>query len=54
MHRIIEIETEEDYREALNRFIELCESQKTDEDLKELLLLTNLMEKYERANCGGN
>jgi len=52
--RITEIETEDDYRDALNRFIELCESQKTDEDLQELLLLTNLMEKYERANCGGS
>jgi len=49
--RIIEIETEDDYREALNRFIVLCENQKTDEDLKELLLLTDLMEKYERENC---
>lgn len=54
MQKITEIETEEEYREALNRFIELCESQKTDEDLQELLLLTNLMEKYERANCGGS
>lgn len=54
MQRIIEIETEEDYREALNRFIELCESQKTDEDLQELLLITDLMVKYERANCREN
>ena len=54
MQRITEIETEEDYREALNRFVELCESQKNDEDLKELLLITDLMEKYERANCGGS
>ena len=54
MQRIREIETEEDYREALCRFIKLCESKKTDEDLKELLLITNLMEKYERANCGKN
>jgi hypothetical protein len=54
MHRITEIETEENYRDALSRFIELCESQKTDEDLKELLLLADLMGKYERANCGGN
>lgn len=54
MYRITEIETEDDYREAMNRFIKLCESQKTDEDLKELLLLTDLMEKYERENCGSN
>jgi hypothetical protein len=54
MRRITEIETEYDYRDALNRFIELCESQKTDEDLQELLLLTDLMGKYERINCGEN
>jgi hypothetical protein len=48
------IETEEDYREALNRFIKLCESEKSDEELKEMLLLIDLMEKYERANCGYN
>ncbi len=54
MNRITEIETEDDYRNALIRFTELCESQKTDEDLKEMLLLTDLMEKYERANCEGS
>lgn len=54
MQRITEIETEDDYRNALNRFIELCESQKTDEDLQELLLVTDLMEKYERVNCGNS
>ncbi len=54
MQRKVEIETEDDYRDALNRFIELCESQKSDDDLQELLLLTDLMEKYERGNCGGN
>ena len=51
MKQIIEIETEEDYREALNRFIELCESEKTNEELRELSLLVDLMEKYERMNC---
>lgn len=54
MEKIVVIETEDDYREALKRFIGLCGSQKTDEDLMELQLLTDLMEKYERANCGGN
>lgn len=54
MQRILEIQTEDDYREALMRFIQLCESQKTDEDLKELLVLTSEMEKYERENCGSN
>jgi antitoxin component HigA of HigAB toxin-antitoxin module len=54
MQRIIEIQTEDDYRDALHRFINLCDSQKTDEDLKELLWLTSQMEKYERDNCGSN
>ena len=54
MNKIIKIETEEEYRKGLLRFVELCESEKTDEDLKELILLTNLMEKYERANCSEN
>jgi antitoxin component HigA of HigAB toxin-antitoxin module len=54
MDKIINIETEDDYREALQRFIDLCQSQKDDDDLKELLLLTDLMEKYERANCSSN
>lgn len=48
------IETEDDYREALNRFIKLCESNKSDDELKEMLLLIDLMEKYERTNCGNN
>jgi len=54
MQRITEIETEDDYRDALNRFIELCESQKTYEDITELLRLSYLMEKYDRATCGNS
>jgi antitoxin component HigA of HigAB toxin-antitoxin module len=54
MQKITKIETEDDYRDALNRFIELCKANKTNDDLGELLLLTNLMEKYERAHCGSN
>jgi hypothetical protein len=54
MQKIMKIETEDDYRDALNRFIELCKAQKTNDDLNELMLLINLMEKYERANCGGS
>ena len=50
----MKIETEDDYRDALIRFIELCKSQKTNDDLNELIVLTNLMEKYERENCGEN
>ncbi len=54
MQRILEIHTEDDYRDALLRFISLCETQKTDDDLKELLVITRQMEKYERENCGSN
>ncbi|MBN1340004.1 MAG: hypothetical protein JXA03_11815 [Bacteroidales bacterium] len=54
MQKIIKIETDDDYRDALNRFIELCKTQKTNDDLNELMLLTSMMEKYERANCGEN
>lgn len=54
MQRIMEIETEEDYRIALNRFIKICESEKSDEEIREMFLLIDLMEKYERTQCGDN
>lgn len=48
------IETEDDYRDALKRFLEICEAPKDREEIKELFLLMNLMEKYERENCSYN
>lgn len=45
------IETEDDYRDALKRFLEICEAPKDSDEIKELYLLMNLMEKYERENC---
>lgn len=54
MHEKYRIETEEDYREALNRFLQICDTEKSEEALKEMLLLMNLMEKYERENCSEN
>jgi hypothetical protein len=54
MNGKFEIITEDDYRHALERFMKLCESKKSDDDLKELMLLISLMEKYERANCSGS
>ena len=45
------IETEDDYRDALKRFLEICESPKDSDEIKELFLLMDLMEKYERENC---
>uniref|UniRef100_UPI003217802E hypothetical protein n=1 Tax=uncultured Draconibacterium sp. TaxID=1573823 RepID=UPI003217802E len=46
-----EIETEDDYRDALKRFLEICATQKDEKEVKELQLLMDLMEKYERENC---
>jgi hypothetical protein len=54
MQTIYRIETEDDYRDALNRFLRICNAVKTDAELKEMLLLMDSMEKYERENCGGS
>lgn len=51
---IYEIETEEDYQRGLKRFLELTDSSQNNEELKEMYLLMNLMEKYERENCSSN
>ncbi len=48
------INTEDDYRQALKRFIEICSSQKNGDELNEMLVLMDLMEKYERENCSQN
>ena len=48
------IETEDDYRDALKRFLEICEAPKDTSEIKELFLLMDLMEKYERENCSYN
>lgn len=51
---IVEIVTEEDYQEGLRRFLELTNSQQSDDELKEMYLLMDLMEKYERENCSSS
>lgn len=51
---IYEIETEEDYRQGLMRFLEICAGSKNGDEEKELYLLIALMEKYERENCSTN
>lgn len=48
------INTEDDYRQALKRFIEICGSQKNSDELDEMLVIMDLMEKYERENCSQN
>jgi hypothetical protein len=45
--------TEEDYREALKRFLEICETQKPGDEENEFFVLMDLLEKYERENCSG-
>jgi len=44
------INTEEDYREALKRFLEICNKPRCVGEEKELYLLMQLMEHYERNN----
>lgn len=51
---MVEIVTEEDYQEGLKRFLELTSGQQNDEELKEMYLLMDLMEKYERENCSSS
>lgn len=51
---IYEIETEDDYQQGLLRFLEICAGPKNAEEEKEMYLLMNLMEKYERDNCSSN
>lgn len=51
---IYEIVTEEDYQQALKRFLEICGGLKDGSEAKELYLLMALMEKYERENCSLN
>jgi hypothetical protein len=46
-----EIETEEDYRNAMNRFMDICSDPKDENEIKEMYLLMDLMGKYERQNC---
>ena len=49
-----QIETEDDYREALTRVLEICDINKTENELKELYVLMDLLAKYENNNCEVN
>lgn len=46
-----DLETEEDYRNALHRFIQLSDKSTDQDAIKEMFLLMMLMEKYEQHNC---
>jgi len=49
-----EINTEDDYRQAMNRFLEICSEPKNEDEVKEMYLLMELMGKYERKSCSYN
>jgi hypothetical protein len=39
--------TEEEYRRAIMRFLEICDAEPGTSEYEEAILLSNLMEKYE-------
>jgi hypothetical protein len=49
-----EIKTEDDYRDALKRFLEICAEPKDELEVKEMYLLMELMGRYEQENCSSN
>jgi hypothetical protein len=49
MHDIIL--TEEDYRRAILRFLEICDAEPGTSEFEEARELTMLMERYENMSC---
>lgn len=43
--------TEDEYREALKRFLEICDAQDCTAEAEELEQLMTVMEIYEQENC---
>lgn len=43
--------TEEDYRQALKRFLEICDASEDSTEAEELEQLMTIMEIYEQENC---
>lgn len=43
--------TEDDYREALKRFLEICDAPECPQEIFELEKLMYMMEVYEKDNC---
>jgi hypothetical protein len=43
--------TENEYREALKRFLEICDTPENTSEAEELEQLMTIMEVYERENC---
>jgi len=43
--------TEDDYREALKRFLKICDAPECSSEINELEQLMIIIEIYERDNC---
>lgn len=43
--------TEDDYRKAIVRFLEICDAEPDTIEYEEALTLTRLMEEYENLSC---
>ena len=43
--------TEDDYREALKRFLEICDAPENSREANELEQLMDSMQEYEQENC---
>jgi hypothetical protein len=43
--------TEEEYRNALKRFLEICDAPENTQEVEELEQLMTVMEIYEQQNC---
>jgi len=48
---IVTLSTEDEYREALKRFLEICDAHEDTQEAKDLEKLMYLLEIYERENC---
>lgn len=45
------IYTEDEYRKAVVRFLEICDAEPGTPEHKEALRLTHIMEQYEKMSC---
>jgi hypothetical protein len=43
--------TEEEYRKAITRFLEICDTEPGSPEYEEVLRLTKQMEQYENMSC---
>lgn len=43
--------TEEEYRRAIKRFLDICDSEPGSPEHDEAVILSRLMEKYENLSC---